>query len=329
MLTHEKTNGKPLISVIVPVYNVEKYIHRCVDSIINQTYTNLEIILVDDGSPDRCSEICDEYANKDSRIKVIHQKNSGLSAARNAGLDICTGDYIAFVDSDDYLDIDYFQVLESKRDNVDFIGCGFKRIKQNGTKDFVFMTNEDVCVSGKELLYKYYDDVLYNIGINPITVWGKLYKKEIWNRMRFLEGIIFEDMYLMPQILLSAPNIKFISYDGYNYREVDTSITNDRLNVRKGIIDSFNIWNKHIEIYKELNEEKLIIAVERLKADKLIAHIVSNAVPNDLKIFAKDNLRKSILYLLKKPIKVKSKIRYLCFLTANKYPYVVIKRIIK
>ena len=110
----------PLISVIVPVYKVEQFIHRCVDSILNQTYTNLEIILVDDGSPDRCGEICDEYAEKDSRIRVIHQKNGGPSAARNAGLDICTGEYIAFVDSDDYIEPDMLQQLLSGIGSADF-----------------------------------------------------------------------------------------------------------------------------------------------------------------------------------------------------------------
>ena len=97
------------ISVIVPIYNVEDYLHRCVDSIINQTYTNLEIILVDDGSPDNCLKICDEYAKKDSRIKVVHKKNGGLSDARNAGLEIATGEYIGFVDSDDYISLYFYE----------------------------------------------------------------------------------------------------------------------------------------------------------------------------------------------------------------------------
>ena len=101
----------PLISVIVPVYKVEQYLHRCVDSILAQTYTNLEIILIDDGSPDRSGAICDEYAAKDSRIRVIHQKNAGLGAARNAGLDVCSGEYIAFVDSDDTLPEDALEQL--------------------------------------------------------------------------------------------------------------------------------------------------------------------------------------------------------------------------
>ena len=102
---------KDLISIIVPIYNVEKYIKKCIDSIINQTYTNLEIILVDDGSPDNCGKICDKYKEKDDRIKVIHKKNGGLSDARNAGIDIATGEYITFIDSDDYVAENYIEVL--------------------------------------------------------------------------------------------------------------------------------------------------------------------------------------------------------------------------
>ena len=104
----------PLISVIVPIYNVEKYLARCVDSIVNQTYKNLEIILVDDGSPDSCPDICDVWKEKDDRIKVIHKKNGGLSDARNAGLDIAQGEYVAFVDSDDFID-DKEEVGKSKQ----------------------------------------------------------------------------------------------------------------------------------------------------------------------------------------------------------------------
>lgn len=103
---------RPLISVIVPIYGVEKYLEQCLDSIINQTYRNLEIILIDDGSPDRCGEICDRYASRDSRIKVIHQSNQGLSAARNAGMDMATGEYISFIDSDDYIDPHFYEKME-------------------------------------------------------------------------------------------------------------------------------------------------------------------------------------------------------------------------
>ena len=115
----------PMISVIVPIYNVEKYLARCVDSIVNQTYKNLEIILVDDGSPDRCPQMCDDYAEKDSRIKVIHKKNGGLSDARNAGMAVATGEYISFIDSDDWIETSMFELLLNNIFQYDCeISCG-------------------------------------------------------------------------------------------------------------------------------------------------------------------------------------------------------------
>ncbi len=121
------------ISVIVPIYKVENYLHRCVDSIINQTYTNLEIILVDDGSPDNCPMICDKYVKKDSRIRVIHKKNGGLSDARNAGINIATGEYIGFVDSDDYISLHFYQRLMNvmKVSDSDIVECEIKKFKDN------------------------------------------------------------------------------------------------------------------------------------------------------------------------------------------------------
>ena len=115
------------ISVVVPVYNVEKYLRKCIDSIINQTYKNLEIILVDDGSPDKCGEICDEYAKKDNRVKVIHKKNAGVSSARNDGIDNATGEYIIFVDSDDWLEDNAIEIMVDKLNEYDYdcVFCNF------------------------------------------------------------------------------------------------------------------------------------------------------------------------------------------------------------
>ena len=125
---------QPLISVIVPVYNVEQYIHQCVDSILSQTYKNLEIILVDDGSPDNCPAICDEYARNDDRVKIIHQENGGISAARNSALDLCTGEYIAFVDSDDWIESNAYEEMmsEMQKKDLDVVFCGVNVITADG-----------------------------------------------------------------------------------------------------------------------------------------------------------------------------------------------------
>lgn len=120
-----KERKDELISVVVPIYNVEKYIEKCIDSIINQTYTNLEIILVDDGSPDKCGKICDEYAKRDKRIKVIHKENGGVSSARNIGLDNLNGEYVTFIDADDYISNNYCEELLNalKTENADCVAC--------------------------------------------------------------------------------------------------------------------------------------------------------------------------------------------------------------
>ena len=122
-----------LLSVIVPIYNVEDYLNRCVDSIINQTYKNLEIILVDDGSPDNCPQMCDDYAKKDSRIRVVHKENGGLSDARNAGMKVATGEYVSFIDSDDYISLDFYETLfQTMVDNdSDIVECSVVKFYEN------------------------------------------------------------------------------------------------------------------------------------------------------------------------------------------------------
>ena len=164
----------PLISVIVPIYNVEKYLDRCVDSIINQTYKNLEIILVDDGSPDNCPQMCDDYAKKDSRIKVVHKENGGLSDARNVGMEVATGEYVSFIDSDDYISLDFYEtLLETIVDNdSDIVECGVVKFYEDNSfdkySDDLKVTNYDT-VDGLEGL----------INENPFKqhVWNKLYNQ--------------------------------------------------------------------------------------------------------------------------------------------------------
>lgn len=164
------------ISVIVPIYKVEDYLHRCVESIINQAYTNLEIILVDDGSPDNCPKICDEYAEKDSRIKVIHKENGGLSDARNTGLLVATGEYISFIDSDDYIDINMYKsiITYMEEHDLDIAECGIKhvynnKIKQNDKLDkSIHVFNSEEALKELMLERRFHQ-----------TVWNKLYKTKL------------------------------------------------------------------------------------------------------------------------------------------------------
>ena len=170
---------QPLISVIVPCYNVEEYLPKCIESILNQTYRNLEILLVDDGSPDNCGRICDEYAAKDSRIRIIHKKNGGLSDARNAALDVMTGEYVTFIDSDDYVSDDYVEYL-------------YKIIKESGVKlsvssyqTFVDDSSAEICTNNP-LFVKivHTNDALTGMFYQQIfdtSAWAKMYHRSLFS----------------------------------------------------------------------------------------------------------------------------------------------------
>lgn len=174
----------PLISVIVPIYKVEKYLDKCIDSIVSQTHKELEIILVDDGSPDSCPEICDKWAKKDSRIIVIHKENGGVSSARNAGLDIAKGEYIAFVDADDYLDLDMYEIMlyELIKYNADAARCAIVRESESGKKENWGDDNaQAVVVEQKQLLA----DIGEAVGILPVSPDNKLFKRSVIGDIRF------------------------------------------------------------------------------------------------------------------------------------------------
>lgn len=191
------------ISVIVPIYKVEKYIRRCINSIIDQSFQDIEIILVDDGSPDLCPKICDEYKEKDSRISVIHQKKLGLSAARNSGIKIAKGKYLVFIDSDDYIDHDMLKYLYSgmKDYNADIVCCGYTAIYDNGKKEKITIPNKN-CVYNKEEALK----ILMCNGFIDVVAWNKLYKKELFNNILYPVGKLYEDM-LTTYKLVSKSNI--------------------------------------------------------------------------------------------------------------------------
>lgn len=207
----------PTVSVIVPVYKVERYIRKCIDSILKQSFTDFELILVDDGSPDKCGEICDEYAAKDKRIKVIHKKNGGLSDARNAGLDYATGGYICFIDSDDWIHKDLLKdnLERLVSENADVIIFNYVEVfKETSVERLVVKTD-----NGE----KY--DRLYYFSQAPVMVWCKLYRAHIWKKLRFPVGLKHEDDYTMPYVVTSANKIVTNEKAYYYYnRTNDNSI---------------------------------------------------------------------------------------------------------
>ena len=211
------------ISVIVPVYKVENYLHRCINSIINQTHKNLEIILVNDGSPDNSGAICDEYASKDIRISVIHKKNEGSSCARNAGLDIATGNYISFIDSDDYI---HLSMLEIMLTNILEFDLDVIEIPPKFSfKERIFddkLTIEDSISASKRVI----EDVTF-------AVWRRVFKKSIVEGLRFIPGIIHQDVFYTMDMLKLITRYGFLNSELYYYNSDSESIIRSKYSLHK------------------------------------------------------------------------------------------------
>lgn len=209
-----------IVSVIIPVYNVELYLRTCIDSIVKQTYVELEIILVDDGSTDKSGLICDEYAKKDERIKVIHKKNGGLSDARNEGLKIATGEFVGFVDSDDWVEKDFFEKLVNimYRTKCDIAMCGIKMFWGDGTEQ-IMTANQDKSMDNLEAMEAIVDESFIK---QP--VWYKLYRHNLVNGIMFEVGKIHEDAFWTYQIIARAKKVEIIKKPYYYYRQRKQSI---------------------------------------------------------------------------------------------------------
>ena len=247
-----------LISIIIPVYKVEKYIRKCIDSVRNQTYSNIEIILIDDGSPDNCGKICDEYAQKDHRIKVIHKQNGGQSEARNQGLAIANGKYIGFVDSDDYIKENMFEILHKImiKHNADMTVCNIVKTN-NGTneylEDYKNVEVYDKSNAIQELLKDHITNYIYN----------KLYKRELWENIVFPIGKLLEDMDVMYHIIERTNKIVCTNETEYYYlTRNDSSIA--KIDV-KITINLKEIVNKRYRYLKEKRPDLLdLLNITRL-----------------------------------------------------------------
>ncbi len=216
----------PLISVIVPIYNVEKYLKQCIDSLINQEYKNLEIVLVDDGSPDSCGKICDDYASNDARIKVVHKINGGLSDARNVGFAHSTGSLVSFIDSDDFLDLDFYKQMASclEENSCQVVECSTKGIYND--KIVVPADDGAKIVSGMQALSEYLKKRTLD-SVPRTAVWTKLYKREIINDLSFPVGQIHEDYLFTATVFFRCQKYGILYKPLYNHRYNNpSSITN-------------------------------------------------------------------------------------------------------
>lgn len=224
------------VSVVIPVYNVREYLNECVDSVINQTYSDLEIILVDDGSTDGSGDICNKYSEKDERILVIHKANGGLSDARNEGIKAATGDFILFIDSDDFVNYKMVELMIGKisDENIDIVACEYKKVTYNQhllIEDDVEYLN----IMGQDLLEELYNGKYQDISFISVC---KLYRKELFekNGINFPVGRFYEDTFTTHKLIYAARNIVIINEKLYYYRMRSGSITNSILNEKK-IID--------------------------------------------------------------------------------------------
>jgi glycosyltransferase involved in cell wall biosynthesis len=238
----EKSN---LITVIVPVYNTARYLRECVDSIINQTYKNLEIILVDDGSTDNCPQICDDYAAKDPRVKVIHKQNGGSATARNDALDIMTGDFIAFVDGDDYIALDKYetQLRALLAYDADMCSSGYLKVYKDCVMPQSPPNKPCLTEDATFIVRRFLED----------NIWSALYKKELFDGLRFMKLRVGDDTLVQIQTLCKAKRYLLLTENHYYYRQRQSSIVNSKPQVDRE--EEIRMWQTfYTALEQSLNE---------------------------------------------------------------------------
>lgn len=268
-------NGEALVSLIIPAYNDEKYLARCLDSVISQTYKNLQILLVDDGSTDASGKICDRYAVQDQRIQVLHQQNAGVSVARNHALDVATGEYLAFTDADDQVEPDYIETLVKNIPGHDMVLCGYHFVENDG--EITDMHLDQDCVVDAHTLLQYHleDEITVFQGQRkrPFIgsyLWNKLFRRHIWGDIRFLPHRTMEDVLAVTSYVAKIDRINCLTVCKYFYYKIMGSATNqcelsihsgDMLIMRQGqraLVQAF-LRQRHIDDYKLWEEMNLLV----------------------------------------------------------------------
>lgn len=301
---------EPLLSVVVPVYKVEKYLKKCVDSVLEQTYSNLEVILVDDGSPDNCGALCDEYAKKDSRVKVIHKENGGLSSARNAGLDVAKGDYLTFLDSDDWIDLQlYDRVLQKAPFDVAIFGMTTV-YPQTKNREIIVVPGAPAVLSWDKdlpIVQQLIKNSLFGYSCN------KVYNRATVDALRFENIKLREDLLFNLSVYAKADRVALINCEGYFYCQRSESILHnvysgpvpdiadvalrflcihpqlsprDNRKMANSIIKTYvcDAIHKYIVRNRALSEEEAIAALKKLFSSRTLAHSLRFAV-KDNKLF--------------------------------------------
>jgi len=294
-----------MLSIIVPVYNSENYLQACIESIIGQTYTDLEIILVNDGSTDKSLEICHQFAADDERIKVLNHRHRGQSAARNHGLDCATGKYITFVDSDDELDVETYAGLVDyleQNENIDVVQ--YPSVRNYGTKEgYVFKPAPEV-ISGTEAFYNKW------IVENKISwiIWDKVYRRAVFEDLRF-QHMHFEDNYLVAELLTRIKNLAIVDYGLYFYYKREGSITTSP----HTFVKERDLQKVNLKIYDQLTCLKNVDAA-KVKMQEIVLNCslsLHRSYHQEFLVFSKNDI--NVWYLLWSAIKPKQKLKLLLF----------------
>lgn len=304
------------ISIIVPVYNVDEYLEKCIQSILNQTFKNYELILVNDGSTDLSGEICDKYKKIDNRIKVIHKKNGGLSSARNAGLDIALGEYIAFVDSDDSIHPQMYEILFGliKKYDADISCCSFKKVYNTSHQNYdkvysskIYEMNNIQAVTSIDKEY---------IGVRLVIACNKLYNRSLFKNLRYNIGRIHEDEFMAHRILYKCRKLIYIDEDLYYYLQRSGSIMSNRFSKSK--VDALMSLSDRIKFFEEVGLKELSYKVLMIYENKFFD--IYSSIKSQGKeegIFLKE-LRKDFIFNLNrlfklKQISIKQKVLWILF----------------
>lgn len=262
---------KELISIVIPIYNVEKYITKCIESVRQQTYKDVEIILVDDGSPDNCGKICDNYVSLDSRIQVIHKQNGGLSDARNKGIDIARGNYIVFVDSDDFIEPTFIEELYDAlvKNNAEISICNINIIDEENKKIGRTGYEDMMIVNGKKILERICQQ---NNIIESIVAWNKMYSIKFFEKYRYPVGKVHEDEFLTYKILYQTDRVAIVNKYLYNYRKNKESIVGRKFNKQR--LDLIDALFERLDFYKKNNENYLYLMTMKLCLNQLIEYYI-------------------------------------------------------
>ncbi len=279
--------NNPTVSIIVPVYNVREYLPRCLDSLVSQTLKSIEIITIDDGSTDGSSSILDSYASKDERIRVIHVNNGGVSKARNIGLDASKGEYIGFVDSDDYVESQMFEILlnAALETESDFVQCKFDIVGDNSTVHSSLNNKETTVIDNQKKIVELFFD-----GVIEASVWNKLYNRSILSQMRFpIDWTFAEDFSLNVQVALKCRRIALINDVLYHYYSRGNSVSHEEISDRH--LKGFSMYDF---AKKQLKDEDVIRIVSEKEISESLRFLDSSIGHKDVSETSIDNLVRRI-----------------------------------